>query len=282
MTRALLERGARVRAIVRSKTPHWLPGEVEQAVADLNRVETLKPHLAGITAAFLLSGYGGLEQSLAEMREVGVKRVVLLSSSAAPSGDLSNAVARYHVLAERAVEASGIPWVFLQPNSFMSNASRWLPQLATGDLVRLPFAGVRVAAIDPGDLGAAAAAVLTEGGHEGHRYRLSGPESLLPEQQVQIVASALGRSVCFEPQGDDEARREMSRGMPKEYVDAFFEFFAAGALDESEVLPTVERLTGRPPRTFARWVAAHVEELRPLTASGPTSNQAEGIRKREE
>jgi hypothetical protein len=51
----------------------------------------------------------------------------------------------------------------------------------------------------------------------------------------------------------------MSASMPAEYVDAFFSFFADGTLDESEVLPTVEEVTGRPPRSFAAWAEEHAE-----------------------
>jgi len=45
--------------------------------------------------------------------------------------------------------------------------------------------------------------------------------------------------------------------MPEPYVDAFFAFFADGEVDESPVLPTVEEVTGRPPRTFEQWARAH-------------------------
>jgi hypothetical protein len=39
-------------------------------------------------------------------------------------------------------------------------------------------------------------------------------------------------------------------------------FFADGKLDESEVLPTVEQVTGRPPRTFEQWATEHAGALR--------------------
>jgi uncharacterized protein YbjT (DUF2867 family) len=215
--------------------------------------------LDGVRAAFLLSGYQQLEELLAEMRAAGVERVVLLSSSAAPSGDLSNAVARYHVLSEQAVRASGIAWTLLQPNSFMSNAFRWRPQLAAGDLVRLPFANVRIAAIDPDDLGAVAAAALTSAEHANRAYRLSGPESLLPAEEVAILAGVLGRDLRFEAQPDAEARAELNASMPAEYAQAFMRFFVDGELDESQVLPTVEEITGRKPRSFELWARAHLE-----------------------
>jgi len=50
--------------------------------------------------------------------------------------------------------------------------------------------------------------------------------------------------------------------MPAEYVDAFFQFYADGTLDETTVLPTVTEVTGRPPRTFRQWVAAHAGQFR--------------------
>jgi uncharacterized protein YbjT (DUF2867 family) len=264
VVRALLAEGEAVRALVREGSS--VPRGAEPVVGDLNRPDTFSDALAGVRGAFLLSGYERMEELLATMRTAGVERVVLLSSSAAPSGDTSNAVARYHIESERLVEASGIAWTFLQPNSFMSNTFRWLPQLRAGDVVRLPFADVAIATIDPDDLGAVAAAALTGDRHEGRSYRLSGPESLRPPEQVAIVAQALGRQVRFEAQSDEEAREEMSGTMPPEYVDAFMRFFADGTLDESQVLPTVEQIIGRQPRTFAQWAAAHAEEIRSAAA----------------
>jgi hypothetical protein len=51
----------------------------------------------------------------------------------------------------------------------------------------------------------------------------------------------------------------MSASMAPQYVDAFFSFYVEGKLDESVVLPTVEEVTGGPPRTFAQWAAANAE-----------------------
>lgn len=260
--RALMSSGERVRGLVRDADGAALPEGVEPVVGDLNVPETLAPHLAEVTAVFLLSGYAGLEETLANMRRAGVERVVLLSSSAAPSGDETNAVARYHILSERAVRQSGLGWTFLQPNTFMTNTFQWLAQMRQGDVIRAPFPQVRVATIDPDDIGAVAALALTSDASEGHAYRLSGPESLSPAERVAILGDVLGRDLRFEAQTDDEARAEMSAAMPAEYVDAFFRFFVDGDLDESAVLPTVEELTGRAPRTFAAWVRTHADAFR--------------------
>ena len=199
---------------------------------------------------FLLEARARLELAQGRTRG-GVDAFVAFG--AAPSGDTTNAVARYHIVSERAVRESGLGWTFLQPNSFMSNTLQGVPQLRAGDVVRAPFADVAIAAIDPDDIGAVAAAALTSDAHEGRAYRLSGPESLTPADRVAILARVLGRDLRFEAQPDDEARAEMSGGMTAEYVDAFFTFFVDGTLDESQVLPTVEQVLGRKPATFEAW-----------------------------
>jgi hypothetical protein len=58
----------------------------------------------------------------------------------------------------------------------------------------------------------------------------------------------------------------MTSSMPIEYVEAFFSFYVDGGLDESPVLPTVEDVTGSPPRTFREWAHAHV--ARQLAGAG--------------
>jgi uncharacterized protein YbjT (DUF2867 family) len=259
VVRALVEAGEPVRALVRDRSSSSVPEGADVAVADLNRPDTIEPHLDGVTGAFLLSGYEGLAETLAAMRRAGVARVVLLSSSAAPSGDMDNAVARYHILSERAVRESGLAWTFLQPNSFMTNTLRWLPQLRAGDVVRLPFADVPVAVIDPADLAAVAVKGLVTGELAGRSLRLSGPEALHPADQVRILGSALRRDLRFEAQSNEEARAEMSAAMPAAYVDAFFSFFLDGTIDETTVQPTVREVLGREPGSFERWAAANVE-----------------------
>src|SRR4051794_13771803 len=263
LVRALAAAGEPVRALVRDDARRAaLPAGVEAAVGDLDRPETLGPALEGVRGVHLLAGYAGLPDALERGRRAGVERVTLQSSSAVPSGDTTNAVARYHIESEAAIRDSGLQWTFLQPNGFMSNALEWAEQLRRGDIVTAPFAGVRTAQIDPRDIAAVAAAALTQDGHAGRSYRLSGPESLLAAERVAILGSVLGRDLRLEPQSDEDARAEMSAAMPPEYVDAFFAFFVDGTLDESEVLPTVEQVLGRPPRTFAAWAEEHAGAFR--------------------
>jgi uncharacterized protein YbjT (DUF2867 family) len=261
VVRELAVAGSEVRAVVRQPERVSLPAGVEAVAGDLADVATLRPSLAGVDAAFLMSGYDGIDDLVPEMTAAAVERVVLLSSSAAPSGDLSNAVARYHIMSEQVVRDAGVAWTFLQPNSFMTNTFQWIPQLRTGDLVRAPFANVAVATIDPADVAAVAARALVSADLEGCSLRLSGPEALRPADRVRILATALGRDLQFEAVPNHAARKEMTESMPVEYVDAFFSFFVDGTIDETTVQPTVREVLGREPRSFAEWVATHQERF---------------------
>ncbi|MFI7442835.1 NmrA family NAD(P)-binding protein [Nonomuraea indica] len=257
VVRALAAAGTPVRALTRDASRAEQRPGVEYVSGDLGRPESVRPALDGARGLFLLPGYPGLQHLLADARRAGVERVVLLSGGSAGLGDTGNAITRYMAESERAVRESGLPWTFLRPSAFMSNTFQWIPQLRAGDVVRAPFADVPMAVVDPYDIGAVAARALTEDGHEGRIHQPTGPRALRAADRVRILASVLGRDLRFEAQPDDEARREMLETTPAEYVDAFFDFYVTGTLDESVVRPTVRDVTGRPPRSFEQWAREH-------------------------
>lgn len=249
LVRDLTTRGVPVRGLSRS-------GEFR---ADLNDPPSLRPALAGVSAMFMLAGYPA--EIFAEARQAGVRHVVLMSGGSAETGDRSNAVARYMIETEEALRESGLAWTILRPRTFMSNTLQWADQVRAG-VVRAPWPDVAVATVDPADIAAVAAVALTQPGHEGREYPVTGPEALRPEERVRLLAAALGREVRYEAQPDDEARAEMGAQMPKEYVDAFFSFFSDGELDEAQVFPTVADVTGRAPKTFEQWAKENADRFR--------------------
>jgi uncharacterized protein YbjT (DUF2867 family) len=243
-----------VRALVRE--PADVP--VEQVVGDLDQPTSLPAAaLDDVRGVFLLPGYRDMPGLLARFREAGVERVVLLSSLAAVATDPRNAVSEYMIRSETAVQESGLAWTILRPNAFMSNALRWLPQLRAGDVVADAFGDVPIASTDPYDIAAVATRALLDPNHEGQIYPLSGPERLLPAQRLAILADVLGRDLRFHALTDEEARADMAGRIPEDYIRAFFSFYSDGTLDESRIYPTVENVTGTPPRTFHKWAIAH-------------------------
>lgn len=254
---ALAEAGEPVRALVR-RPDAALPSGAEAVTGDLNDPASLTDALEGVDGIFLLPGYHDMPGMLAKARDAGVRRIVLLSGGSAALENLDNAVSAYMTLAEHAVRESGLDWTFLRPRAFMANALRWLPQLREGDTVRAQFPNVAAAAIDPADIAAVAARALA-GGHEGRIHDLTGPVALRPADQVAVLAEVLGRKLEFVGLSDDETRAELEATMPPEYVEAFWDFYVGGTLDEATVHPTVAEVTGRPARTFADWAEAHAD-----------------------
>lgn len=255
----LTENGQPARGLVRS--PRSLPG-AEAVVGNLDDAASLKAAAEGARGVFLLGGYADMPDALTVFREAGVEHVALLSSRSVAGGQESNAVTGMHMAAERAVRESGLAWTFVRASGFMSNTLKWVPQLQAGDVVREPFADVPIAAVDPHDIAAVAATALTENGHEGQAYAVTGPAALLPADRLRILARLLGRELRLEALPDDVAREEMSRTTPAKYVDAFFRYFVEGEFDDSAVTTTVHDVTGREPRTFADWAGVHAEAFR--------------------
>ncbi|MEU9190487.1 NAD(P)H-binding protein [Streptomyces sp. NPDC048484] len=258
VVRAVAAEGEPVRALSRSGEGAGLPRGAEAVAGDLNRPETVREALDGVRALFLMPGYEGQRAVLADARAAGVERVVMLSGKSAKVAD-DNAVTRYLRAAEDEVRASGLAWTLLRPVSFMSNALSLADQISKGDEVRVPFPGVRTADIDPYDIAQVAARALLSPEHAGHAYTLTGPQSLLPSDRVAVLAEALGRDLRTVGLTDEETREALGAAFPAPYADAFLRFFGDGILDESQVLPTVEEVTGRPPRTFLEWALEHTD-----------------------
>jgi uncharacterized protein YbjT (DUF2867 family) len=253
--------GVAVRGLVRNADA-VLPEGAHACVGDLNEPESLVAALEGVRGVFLLPGYRDMPGLLARVRAAGAERVVLLSGRSVLATEVDNAISRYMLASEDAVRRSGVSWTFLRPAGFMSNALRWKSQITARDVVRAPFAQIANALIDPYDIARVAAVALLSAGHDGEAYPLSGPESLRPADELRVLGELLGRELRLEALSNEEARVEMEADMPAEYVHAFFRFYVDGVIDESEVLPTVEEITGAPPRTFRQWAQAHLEAFR--------------------
>ncbi|MBO0728142.1 MAG: NAD(P)H-binding protein [Acidimicrobiaceae bacterium] len=253
--------GEVVRALVRAEDAR-VPDAAQAAVGDLNDPDSLAAALDDVRAVFLLSGYKDMPGLLARIRGAGIERVVLLSGGSAVASSPDNAISRYMIDSEHAVRTSGLAWTILRPYAFMSNALRWAVQIRKGDVVKVAFAAVANAVIDPYDIARVATRALLSDDHDGQVYRLSGPDSLLPANQLATLGAVLGRDLRLEAQPDAEARAEMANNMPAEYVDAFFSFYVDHTLDESQVLPAVADITGSPPRSFEQWARVHADAFR--------------------
>ncbi len=260
LIRNLQATGAPVRALVR-KENSGLSNSIEYAVGDLNQPESLSRALIDVSNVFLLGGYRNMPGILNQFRTANVQHVALLSSRLVLGGQVSNAIVKMWMTSEDAVMSSGIPWTILRPSSFMSNALRWRTEIQAGSPVRIHFPHVPIASIDPYDIAAAAAAVLTTGNHQSKAYELSGPRAMLPVEQLEILGRAIGRRLEARPVPDGEALADLLKQSSEEFADAMFRFYAKGEFDDSKIVSTVTDLTGHAPRTFEQWATNHASEF---------------------
>lgn len=258
----LLALGVPVRAMSRNPEAAGLPAGVDVADADLTEPDSLRPALRGVRKIFLYARPQGVDGVLALAREAGVEHIVVLSSAAVVTHDLrSSPIAQSHVRVERAVAESGIPWTFLQPAAFATNALQWAPDIRAESVVRAAYGEAQTSPIHERDIAAVGVAALTGTGHEGVSYVLTGPESLTQRRQAEIIGAAAGREIRFE-ELPPEAMREQMRLAPPGVVDTLLKMLADSVGRPAMVTDTVEKVTGARARTFTEWAADHVDDFR--------------------
>ena len=265
----LLERGQVVRAMSRTpeKASALFGADVEVVRGDFDDRARLQAAIDGVERVFLLTAQMGGRPPDATVctlaAQAGVRQIVRLSVLEA-GGDEHDPVTGWHTAAENAIKASGLAWTFLRPGGFMSNTLGWAETIRRERTVRALFADQKVAWIDPYDIAAVAARVLTEEGHAGQAYPLSGPQALSPREQAAILARALGTAIDVVDLPPAQVREAMiAQGMPPEGADAVLAARGSGASQRGmTVFPTVERITGRPPRSYAEWVDVHLGAFR--------------------
>ena len=115
----------------------------------------------------------------------------------------------------------------------------------------MPLGDVRQAFNDAEDIAAVAVTALTEPGHEGRTYELSGPEALSFAEVVDIIAENTGRPLRYLGAAEDYVRVMTECGADRDQVLAEAAAFAAlRAAGDAHVDDLVERVTGRRPRDF--------------------------------
>jgi len=263
----LLERDVPVRALVRNPEKAQFPAQVEVVRGDLTLPETLDAALRGIDVVFLVWVAPPIAVVPAlETITKRASRVVFLSAplkTPHPLFQQPNAARNLGLRIEQLIESSGVQWTFLRPGMFAANAAVWWgPQIRDGNVVRWPYLNVPTAPIDERDTAAIAVRALTENGHAGAEYVITGPQSLTHYEQISTIGEVLGRSLQIEELSPEEARRELLPAFPRPVVNMLLDAWAAANGQPAFVSATFHQIMGRPPRTFFEWASENVGEFR--------------------
>lgn len=260
----LTDRGLSVRAVARDPDAAALPTGVEVVRGDLADPKSLEAHLSGVEAVFRLWPFTSPETAadlaprVVEVIARSVPRIVYLSAQAAIGQPDS-----FWAVVERAIEQSGATWTFLQPTGFATNTLGWADQIRTDGVVRQPYGDAARSLIDERDIAAVAVHALTEDGHCGARYVLTGPATLTQAEQVQAIAAAIHRPLRWEELPREAARQELVDAFDDaELADAALDAWAGFVSRPETVTSTVHDITGQPARTYGQWAIDNAAAFR--------------------
>ncbi|MFD9717370.1 NAD(P)H-binding protein [Streptomyces sp. NPDC059076] len=220
---------------------------------------TWAPALSGVHAIYAVTSedpgaFDDFRDFVAAATEGGVRRLVLLSARVWEELDDGSG----SVLAtEQLVRDSGLEWTILRPTWFAQNFTEF-PYLAgplsKGEL-RIPAGEGREPFVDLDDLAEVAVAALTEEGHNGRTYALSGPRAMTFGEAVAEIARASGRDLRYVPVTEEEYRAEaIAAGEPEEVAEIFVELFRHIREGRSEALSNgVREALDRDPADFSAY-----------------------------
>ncbi|WHX17144.1 NAD(P)H-binding protein [Streptomyces malaysiensis subsp. malaysiensis] len=195
----------------------------------------------------------------------GVRRVVVLGSSAVPEADTGVGAL------PRLVRETFPEWTVLRPSWFMQNFTGDHAVAHAirdnGEIVTATGDG-RVAFVDATDIAAVATRALLDDRPHNTGHVITGPEALGYADAARIVAEVSGRPVRHVAVAAAVLRDRLSAmGMPPEFAAVLAgldEDIRGGA--EDRTTDTVERVTGRAPRSFRAFAEAHRDAFTPEPA----------------
>ena len=258
----LLGRGQRVRALARAgEAAGSLSAAAEAVTGDLADEGSLVTAMARIEKVFLLSSphpdaVSWHRNAIDAARRTQVQLLVCSSILGADRESPAEFISA-HTTCDRYLEGSGLPYVIVRPNLFLQNIPEsTIPSIDASGTFHADAGGARISMVDTRDVAAVAALALTEPGHAGARYDVTGPEALSYTDVAAKLTSAMGRHISYVGASDDAVRQALlGAGLTKWFASALVGLYqdyrrsGTGGY-AAQVTGTVQWLTGRPARSL--------------------------------
>jgi uncharacterized protein YbjT (DUF2867 family) len=254
--RQLVANGHHVRAGVRSPGHYTAPSsQVETVRFDFDDPTTFCSALDGIEKLFLISRPLDLEAPsvlapvIQAAKQAGVQQVVFISAL----GVDQNEEAPLRKV-EKLLKGSGIGHTVLRPNFFMDNFSTGFiaPMIQGADGIFVAAEDAKTSFIAITDIAAVAVAALTEDGHTGKAYNLTGPLALDHAAIATAITKVSGRKITYQPISETDMRHgALENGLPEpnvDYLSVLYQVTRAGYL--AATTSDVEQVLGRPALDF--------------------------------
>ncbi|NKY33149.1 NAD(P)H-binding protein [Nocardia speluncae] len=251
-----------IKALTRDAAGAAFPAGVDAVEGDLADISSLTAALDGVRSMFLVPRLGPDAEIIDRARRAGVEHMVLVSSITVETHPHLGPAAD-NAAVEKLLEASGMDWTILRPTQFASNALMWASTIQAGQPVQVPYADTGLPTIHPADIASVVRVALTEPGHRGQRYALTGPAPVSARQQVGTIAGLLNRDIEFAEVAREDARASMIAVFGEDAADAVLDVTGGDVNDALlRVRDTVPRVTGSAARTFAQWAEENVDAFR--------------------
>lgn len=227
---------------------------------DYNDPATLRAAFAGCDTVFLL-GPNALNQTELELnavdaaKDAGVRHIV--KQSVMGAAEEAYSLAKIHRRVEQAIQASGMTWTFLRPNSFMQNTVTYMaPTIRTEGAFYTASGQARISHVDVRDIAAVAVAALTTTDHEHETYTLTGPEALTYDQVAEALSKTLDRDIRHVSLPAADLRAAMlAEGMPEPIADRMLDLERYFREDRaSTISDDLRRAIGQEPRRLADYL----------------------------
>ena len=258
----LLGRGQQVRALVRAgEAAGGLPAGAEPVTGDLADEGSLVTAMAAVEKVFLLSSphpdavswhRNAIDAARRTQVQLLVRSSILGADRESPAEFISA-----HTTCDRYLEDSGLPYVIVRPNLFMQNIPEsTIPSLDASGTFYADAGEARISMVDTRDVAAVACRALTEPGHAGAHYDVTGPEALSYTDVAAKLSAAMGRRISYVGASDDAVRQALlGAGLTEWFASALvglYQDYRRSGTDgyAAQVTGTIQRLTSRPARSL--------------------------------
>ena len=259
----LLDRGERPRVLARDaqKARLRFGDRVDICAGDFSDATSMAAALSRVDAFLLVSSVDDLaardEVAAKAAKAAGVKHLVKISSMSIPQKTIMTGM--WHAQGEAAVRASEVPFTFVRSAGFMENCLQWASSIKSEGVVRSSAGDGKTPVVHSQDIADVATKALTTQAYIGETLPVSGPEMLSYPEMLAKIGAVIGKPLRYEVLSDEEERRQLvARNRPAHMVDAIISIFQATREGRiAGVTDTVERVLGRKPLSFDRWLEQH-------------------------
>jgi uncharacterized protein YbjT (DUF2867 family) len=253
-----------LRALVHddSKARTMRDRDVEAFVGDFLEPESLAAALEGMGTLLLITPHhpeqvAQATNAIQAARDSGNDPRIVRLSVAQASHEAPTKNCRQHAQIEEELISSGLPYTILRPTTFMQNTLATARTVASEGKIYQPFKDGKLGMIDVRDIGEVAAKILTEEGHEGKTYTLTGPAAISFHDIAEMLSEVLGKEVDYVPITLEKAKEAMlGMGLSEWKVEVLIEYASAHSQGYSNfTTEDVELLTGHTAASYREFAS---------------------------